>query len=77
LTSAPRRSILMDYGTRQRKRKAMTDLTEDQMIQIIAAIVTRHGCRILKMDVQNQILDIDGPEEAKLACARELEMFLQ
>ena len=54
----------------------MTELNELQIIQLITTIVEKHKCKILKLDVKNHILDIDGPAEAKTACAKELETFL-
>ncbi len=53
------------------------DLNEMQIMQLITTIVNRHGCRIVEMDIANRILNIDGPEEARTACAGELEMFLE
>jgi hypothetical protein len=55
---------------------AMTELSREQIIQLISTIVARHGCSIIEMDVDNYILDIDGPAEAREACARELALFL-
>jgi hypothetical protein len=54
----------------------MTELTREQTIQLITTIVARHGCSIRELDVDNYILDIDGPSEAREACAKELEIFL-
>jgi hypothetical protein len=52
------------------------NLSEIQVMQLIATIVTKHGCTILEVDLKNRILDIDGPAEAKIKCARELEAIL-
>lgn len=54
----------------------MTQLSKEQTIQLISTIVARHGCSIVLLDIDNRILDIDGPAEAREACARELELFL-
>lgn len=54
----------------------ISELSEAQIIQVITTIVMRHGCRIVEMDLENQILNIDGPEEARAACAEELAAFL-
>jgi hypothetical protein len=53
------------------------ELGESQLIQIITAIVQKHGCVIKALDVKNQVIDIDGPPESKVACAKELEVFLE
>lgn len=52
------------------------NLTEMQIMQLITTIVTKHGCEIIEMDLENQILDIDGPAEARMKCAMELQDFL-
>lgn len=54
----------------------MTQLSKEQTIQLISTIVARHGCNIVMLDVDNRILDIDGPAEAREKCAQELELFL-
>jgi len=54
----------------------MEELNELHIVQIIGTIVTRHGCEIVEMDLNNYILDIDGPTEAKMECAKELQVFL-
>ena len=54
----------------------MTQLTREQTIQLISTIVAKHGCTIRELDVDNYVLDIDGPAEARENCARELELFL-
>jgi len=54
----------------------MEELNEFQIVQIISTIVTKHKCEILEMDLNNYILDIDGPPEARAECAKELQIFL-
>lgn len=54
----------------------ISELDETQIIQVITTIVMRHGCRIVEMDLKHQILNIDGPAEARVACAEELAAFL-
>ena len=55
----------------------MTKLSREQTIQLISTIVAKHGCKILEMDVDNYVLNIDGPEEAREKCVQELELFLE
>ena len=45
-------------------------------INLIKLIVDKHGCKILDIDLDNHVLNIDGPEEAQIACAQELEAVL-
>lgn len=54
----------------------MTELSREQTIQLISTIVAKHGCKILEMDVDKYILNIDGPAEAREKCVQELELFL-
>lgn len=54
----------------------MTELTEAQTIQLITIIVMQHNCRIVEMDLDNCILDIDGSPEDRVKCAADLELFL-
>ncbi|GBC63509.1 hypothetical protein DENIS_4503 [Desulfonema ishimotonii] len=54
----------------------MTELSRVQIIQLITSIVDKYRCEIRKLDVDNFVLDIEGPPEAKMACAQELETFL-
>jgi len=53
------------------------ELSESQMIQVITTIVQKHGCIIKELDIKKQVIDIDGPPESKVACAKELEVFLE
>ncbi len=53
-----------------------SDLTEAQILQLITTIVNRHGCQIRELDLQNSIINIDGPPQARVECAQELEAFL-
>ncbi|AOY59940.1 hypothetical protein B2D07_15860 [Desulfococcus multivorans] len=65
-----------DMSNLTHRKETMTELSREQTIQLISTIVAKHGCEILEMDVDNHILDIDGPAEARENCARELELFL-
>ena len=52
------------------------NLSEIQIMQLITTIVNKHGCEIKEIDLENQVLDIDGPPEARMKCAIELQDFL-
>jgi len=54
----------------------MTELTEAQLLTIVKNIVDQHGCRIADIDLENHILDIDGPPEARAECALALQAVL-
>ena len=54
----------------------MSELTDGQMITIVKNVVEQHGCKLVDIDLENQILDIEGPEDAKAACAIALQEIL-
>ena len=54
----------------------MTDLEDSQLLTLVTNIVEQHGCRIVEIDLENYVLNIDGPEEAQLQCALALEDVL-
>jgi hypothetical protein len=43
--------------------------SDAELVRMIRQIVEEHGCTIVNIDLGNQILNIDGPEEAQVACA--------
>lgn len=54
----------------------MAELKEDQLLTIVTQVVERHGCRIVEIDLERHILNIEGPEESQLNCAQALEEIL-
>ena len=52
------------------------EMNEAQILTIITNIVEKHGCRIKEVDVENRLIDLEGPEEAKVACAMALADLL-
>ena len=54
----------------------MTKMDESQMLTIVANIIEKNGCRLVDFDAENQTINIEGPEEAKVQCAIELEEVL-
>ena len=52
-------------------------LTEKDFINTISLIASRHGCRILDIDLVKRILDLDGPPESEMACILEIEKVLR
>jgi hypothetical protein len=45
------------------------EMNDAQMLTIITHIVEKHGCRIKKVDIENHLVNLEGPEDAKVACA--------
>ena len=51
-------------------------LTETQFFSLVSTIASQHGCRLVDIDVDKQIINIAGPSESEYACAVELEEIL-
>jgi hypothetical protein len=61
---------------RNPKRTAMQKLNKLQTLQVIANVCQRYGCEIRKVDLDRQILDIGGPDEAQEKCRHDLAVLL-
>jgi hypothetical protein len=60
----------------QKRSVAMNKLSKSQALQIIAHVCQRHGCEIRKVDLEQNILDLEGTDEAQEKCKQELEILL-
>jgi len=47
-----------------------------RMLTLINSIVLTHECRIVDIDLEQRIINIEGPEEAKIQCAMAIERIL-
>jgi hypothetical protein len=54
----------------------MTKMDESQMLTIVTNIIEKNGCRLVDFDAENQTINIEGPDDAKVRCAIELEDIL-
>jgi len=54
----------------------MTKLADEQLITLVKNVVEQHGCRLVEIDLDNHVLNIDGPKDAQAACAIALEDVL-
>lgn len=54
----------------------MTPLHDHQLITIVKNLVEQHGCRLIDIDFENHILNIEGSEEDQARCALALEEVL-
>jgi hypothetical protein len=57
----------------------MNDQNRFQITQIAREICLRHNCEIVKIDFENQKIDIEGPlddPEARGRCIKEIEQML-
>ena len=39
-------------------------------MNMIKTAVEKHGCRIIDVDFENHVLNLDGPDESVAACSR-------
>jgi hypothetical protein len=54
----------------------MTTLRDDQLLTIVKNVVEQNGCRLVDIDFDNRILNIEGSEEDQARCALALEEVL-
>jgi hypothetical protein len=54
----------------------MNALKDDQLLTIVQNIVDQNGCRLVEIDFEKHILNIDGPADAQTRCAQALEDVL-
>jgi hypothetical protein len=53
-------------------------MTDTEFLNIANLCVTKWGCCILDIDLENKVLNIDGPtEEAMIGCATEIGDILR
>jgi hypothetical protein len=51
-------------------------LKDEQLLTIVKNVVEQNGCRLIDIDFDNHILNIEGSEEAQARCALALEEVL-
>lgn len=54
----------------------MTDNANTPNLDLIVKTIEYHGCKLVDIDLDNHILNIEGPEAAQTACALALEKLL-
>ena len=56
----------------------MNDVNQEDatMLTLITNIVEKHGCKLVDFNLENKIINIEGPEEAQVACALALQDLL-
>jgi hypothetical protein len=45
-------------------------------LDIIVKIIEQHGCKLIDVDLDKHILNIEGPEAAQVECALALDKLL-
>jgi hypothetical protein len=53
-----------------------TELTEEMFINAVSIIASDHGCRIVDIDLEKRIINLEGPAESEISCAIEIENAL-
>jgi hypothetical protein len=51
-------------------------LRDDQLLTIVKNVVEQNGCRLIDIDFDKHILNIEGSDEAQARCALALEEAL-
>jgi len=51
-------------------------LKDEQLLTIVKNVVEQNGCRLVDIDFDHHILNIEGSEEAQARCALALEDVL-
>jgi ribosome maturation factor RimP len=54
----------------------MKELKEDQLLTIVKNVAEQHGCRLVDIDFDKHIVNIEGPDDAQAQCAVALEQVL-
>lgn len=54
----------------------MSDNQTSQLLTIIVNTVEKHGCKLADVDLENHIINLEGPEKNKEACAKALAEIL-
>ncbi len=54
----------------------MNELRDDQLLTIVKNVVEQHGCRLVDIDFDQHLLNIEGPDKAQAQCAIALEQVL-
>ena len=51
-------------------------MDETLFLNLLKATVEKHGCRIVDLDLENHIINLDGPEDKVHACAEAIAAFM-
>jgi hypothetical protein len=61
---------------KQGELRVNAPLRDEQLLTIVQNVVEQNGCRLVDIDFDNHILNIEGSEEAQARCAVALERVL-
>ncbi len=48
-------------------------MSEAQFLNLVSLIAAKHNCKIKEIDFNLRVINLEGPGDAELACALELE----
>jgi hypothetical protein len=51
--------------------------SDSTILTIIVNTVEKHGCKLADVDLENHIINIEGPEKNQEACAKALAEILE
>lgn len=54
----------------------MSEMETDKLLTIITNMIEKHGCRVVDIDLEKHIIDIEGPDDAQAECALALSKIL-
>lgn len=52
-------------------------MDEAQFLTLAREIIQQHNCEIVNIDLENCILEVEGPEERQLDCALQLGRLIE
>jgi hypothetical protein len=71
-----KRFFLFKYIDHKKRSAKMLDTDSSQLLTIIVNTIEKHGCKLADVDLDNHIINLEGPEKNKEACAKALAKIL-
>jgi hypothetical protein len=65
-----------EQATQKQKGAPMTESGNTPSLDIVIRIIEQHGCKLVDVDLDKRILNIEGPEAAQVECALALDKLL-
>jgi hypothetical protein len=60
----------------EESRFRMSEMSDDQILTLVTNIVEKHGCKLIDVDLGKRMINLEGPDDAKVKCAVALEEML-
>jgi hypothetical protein len=70
LEKSTRKPAFVSTGYASNVDGKMTIMDEATFLNVLKMTVEKHGCTIVDLDLENHIINLDGPEDAVGDCAR-------